>query len=67
MAKKDRQAHTDGGTETAATQNEAALRRAIRKVAWTRMNGKNDAMNPFEEHDVAPAAHHADSRRQPRG
>jgi hypothetical protein len=35
--------------EIAETQDRAELRRAAHKIAWARMNGSNDAANPFGE------------------
>jgi hypothetical protein len=35
--------------EMAGMVDQAALKRAVHKIAWTRMNGRNDAMNPFAE------------------
>ena len=46
------------------TQDQAELRRTAHKIAWTRMNGRNDAVNPFVEADsngFAPG----DGRREP--
>jgi hypothetical protein len=37
--------------EIAETQDRAELRRAAHKIAWTRMNGSNNAANPFVEAD----------------
>jgi hypothetical protein len=37
--------------EFAETQDRADLRRAAHKIAWARMNGRNDAANPFVEAD----------------
>ena len=35
--------------EIAETQDQAELRRAAHKIAWRRMNGSNNAANPFVE------------------
>ena len=61
MAKNDdRNEHADAANETstrygvsvisaeiAVTSAELSLRRAVHKIAWQRMHGKNDAMNPY--------------------
>jgi hypothetical protein len=38
----------------ADTREQADLKRAAHKIAWSRMNGRNDAMNPFVEPPHAP-------------
>jgi len=35
--------------EVMPTTEEVNLARAAHKIAWTRMNGRNDALNPFVE------------------
>jgi hypothetical protein len=42
--------------EIAETQDRAELKRAAHKIAWARMNGSNDAANPFVEADPNPLA-----------
>lgn len=50
----DQYAETSTGYEVSAisveisvTPTELSLRRAIHKIAWQRMHGRNDAMNPY--------------------
>jgi hypothetical protein len=43
--------HPSEVSEIAETQDAAELRRAAHKIAWTRMNGRNDSANPFVEAD----------------
>lgn len=37
--------------ESLQTQDQAELKRAAHKIAWTRMNGSINAANPFTEAD----------------
>lgn len=71
MDGKERHQHeADAGHDSAATQDEAALRRAMHKVAWTRMYGRNDAVNPFVDPDPDPthaATKPAGGRKHSRG
>jgi hypothetical protein len=42
---QSKQAKADREPERMETQSD--LTRAAHKIAWTRMNGRNDALNPF--------------------
>lgn len=44
---KDPAGRAAAGVKSAATKGEAELRRAALMAAWTRLNGKNDAANPY--------------------
>jgi hypothetical protein len=46
--------HNEANAERVVTEHEAALRHATHKIAWTRMCGRNDAMNPFADPDPPP-------------
>jgi hypothetical protein len=37
----------------AEAREQADLKRAAHKIAWSRMNGRNDAANPFAEAGLA--------------
>jgi hypothetical protein len=42
--------------EITPPNDQAELTRAAHKIAWTRMNGRNDALNPFAETESGQAA-----------
>jgi hypothetical protein len=42
--------------EITSTNGQAELTRMAHRIAWTRMNGRNDALNPFAETQTSQPA-----------
>jgi hypothetical protein len=47
--KRPQSKQTKASREATPTNEQINLTRAAHKIAWTRMNGRNDALNPFAE------------------
>jgi hypothetical protein len=54
MEKKRAQSkQTKAEHEITAPNDHAELNRMAHRIAWTRMNGRNDALNPFAETEIS--------------